>query len=91
MVLGREVPAAAAVSRLIGLAFLDRAEAGAGLLIPGCRSVHTFGMRFALDVFFLDAGGAVLRAQHGVPPGRVLSCRDAAAVLELPSRRPCRA
>jgi uncharacterized membrane protein (UPF0127 family) len=73
-------------SRLLGLALLDRSRAGAGLLIPRCASVHSFGMRFALDVFFLGAEGACLRIERGVPPGRILACRGAAAVLEIPSQ-----
>ena len=54
------------------------------LLIPGCRSVHTFGMRFALDIVFLDARGRVVRLERAVPRNRVLVCRAAAAVLEAP-------
>jgi uncharacterized membrane protein (UPF0127 family) len=61
VVLGREVPVAAGFqARLLGLAGLDRHDAGAGLLIPRCASVHTFGMRFALDLHFLDETGAVV-------------------------------
>ena len=49
--LGLEVPVATTrLSRLLGLALLRRRRAGAGLLIPRCRSVHTFGMRFPLDL-----------------------------------------
>ena len=49
------MPVATTVSsRLLGLALLRREHAGAGLLIPRCRSVHTFGMRFPIDVLFLD-------------------------------------
>jgi uncharacterized membrane protein (UPF0127 family) len=73
-------------ARLVGLAFTDRADAGAGLLIPGCRSVHTFGMRFPLDVAFLDAEGAAISWRLGVRPRRVVADRRAAAVLELPAR-----
>lgn len=72
-------------ARLLGLALLDRAAAGPGLLIPRCSSVHTFGMRFALDLHFLDAAGAVLATRLAVPPYRFASCRGAAAVLEIPS------
>jgi len=64
---------------------LDRSDAGPGLLIPGCRSVHTFGMRFALDVAFLDAEGAVISRRRAVPPRRFVADRRAAAVLELPA------
>jgi uncharacterized protein len=72
-------------ARLFGLAHLDRDEVGAGLLIPRCRSVHTFGMRFALDVVFLDATGRPLSVRFGVPPRHIVFERRAAAVLELPS------
>jgi uncharacterized protein len=81
-----EVPIAAGFrARLLGLALLDRADAGPGLLIPRCSSVHTFGMRFALDLHFLDAGGAVLAVRPAVPPRRLAGCRGAAAVLEVPA------
>lgn len=71
--------------RLSGLA-LRRAPAHA-LLIPGCRSVHTWGMRFALDLVWLDATGAVIRVDRAVGPWRVRSCRGASAVLEVPAGR----
>ena len=84
--LGREVAVATGPrARLLGLARLERAEAGAGLLIPRCASVHTFGMRFPLDVFFLDRDGTPLAARRGVPPGCLLWQRGAAAVLEIPA------
>jgi len=83
---GVEVPVARGpLSRLLGLAWLDRGRAGSGLLIPRCASVHTFGMRFPLDLYFLDREGAVLRVRRQVPPGRIVSCRGADAVLELPA------
>ena len=85
-VLGLEVPVARSHrARLLGLALLRRAQAGPGLLIPRCRSVHTFGMRFALDLVFLDLDGRRLRAVPEVPPFRVVACRGAAAVLEIPA------
>lgn len=72
-------------ARLLGLALLPRERAGAGLLIPRCASVHTFGMRFALDVVFLDAALRPLTIHRAVPPGRLLVCRGARAVLEVPA------
>jgi uncharacterized membrane protein (UPF0127 family) len=84
--LGVEVPVARKHrTRLLGLALLSRPLAGEGLLIPNCHSVHTFGMRFSLDVLFLDDEERVLDLRRGVPPGRVLRCPRAMAVLELPS------
>jgi uncharacterized protein len=84
--LGFEVPVATTgLSRLLGLAFLSSERAGAGLLIRGCRSVHTFGMRFDLDVLFLDSEGRVLEVRRSVRAGRILRCPAADSVLELPS------
>jgi uncharacterized membrane protein (UPF0127 family) len=85
-VLGIEVPVATGVrARLLGLAFLDRDEAGPGLLIPRCSGVHTFGMRFELDLFFLDRDGRTRSVRRRVSPRRFAWDRSAAAVLELPS------
>jgi hypothetical protein len=82
---GREVRVAATVrARLMGLAGL-RAPPPCGLLLVRTRSVHTFGMRFALDVYFLDGDGRVLFVHRGVPPRRLRRCRGARAVLEIPS------
>lgn len=84
--LGREVRLARGPrARLLGLAHLDREEAGPGLLIPRCASVHTFGMRFGLDLFFLGEGGEVVAVRLGVPARRLASCGQAKAVLELPA------
>lgn len=86
VVLGREVRVAVGFrARLLGLAHLDRAEAGPGLLIPRCSSVHTFGMRFALDVYLLDESGAILAAHPRLGPRRAVVMRRASAVLEIPA------
>ncbi len=52
------------------------------LLLPRCRSVHTLGMRFALDLVWLDGAGRVVRVDRHVRPWRVRSCRRARSVLE---------
>ena len=81
---GIEVPIATTLtSRLLGLAWLEWEHAGAGLLLPGCHSIHTFGMRFKLDLALLDARGRSLRTIRGVPPRRVVGHRAADAVLEI--------
>ena len=72
-------------TRLRGLSFRDRAAAGQGLLIPRCSSVHTFGMRFELDLYFLGRDGEVIAVHRRVPPRRVVWQRGACAVLEIPS------
>jgi uncharacterized membrane protein (UPF0127 family) len=86
LVYDREVPVADRFrARLLGLSLLDREDAGPGLLIPRCAAVHTFGMRFALDVRFLDADGVLLSSRRAVPPRRFVAHRGAAAVLEIPA------
>jgi uncharacterized protein len=54
-------------------------------LIPHCSSVHTFGMRFALDIVFLDGCGRPLSVSRGVSRCRIVFDRRAEAALELPS------
>ena len=75
------VVARSPLARLLGLA-LRRRPPGHALLLPRCRSVHTFGMRFPLDLIWLDRAGRVVRVDEAVPPWRVRSCRGADAVLE---------
>ena len=71
-------------SRLLGLAFLDASDLprSHALLLPRCASIHTFGMRFPIDVAFLDGDGLVLRVIRDLPPRRFRKCRRAAACLE---------
>ena len=51
-----------------GLARLDDMPATLALHLVPCRSVHTFGMRFALDLIWLDRDGDVVRVDTAVPP-----------------------
>lgn len=68
------------LARLRGLAFSEPTTDA--LHIPGCRSVHTFGMRYPLDLVWLDGGGAIVRIDRDVPPGRVRCCLAARSVVE---------
>src|SRR4051812_13349061 len=71
------------LARLRGLAWRD--DAPGALHLPRCRSVHTFGMRFPLDLFWLDASGDLVRVDRDVAPRRFKSCRHARSVLEVRS------
>jgi uncharacterized membrane protein (UPF0127 family) len=70
-------------ARLRGLAGLAGLPPGVALLLPDCRSVHTFGMRFALDLVWLGSDGGVVRVDRGVRPRRLRTCLRAGAVLEV--------
>ena len=70
--------------RMRGLLRRERLPPGRGLLIENARSIHTFGMRFAIEAAFLDAERRVV-AVRSLPPGRVTLPRARArAVLECP-------
>jgi len=79
--------AADPLARLLGLAGLRALPPASGLLLPRTRSIHTLGMRFALDLVWLDGDGRAVRVDRGVRPWRVRGCRGARAVVELPSPR----
>ena len=69
-------------ARLRGLAWRREPPDGWALLFPRCRSVHTFGMRFPIDLVFLDRHGWPIAIRRSVRPGRIVRCRRAAAVIE---------
>jgi uncharacterized membrane protein (UPF0127 family) len=58
---------------------------GEGLWIVPCESVHTFGMRFPIDLVYLDRQCRVKRLRSNVPPWRLSACFTAHSVLELPA------
>jgi uncharacterized protein len=73
------------VTRLRGLLGRAGLEQGEGLLLRPASSVHTFFMRFPIDVVFLDRALVVLGIADSVDPWRAASRRGAKAVLELPA------
>jgi uncharacterized membrane protein (UPF0127 family) len=86
---GRDLPGGLRVAeahtraaRLKGLAKLDAMPASTALHIPKCWSVHTFTMRFPLDLIWLDRHGRVVRVDENVPPRRVRTCVRARSVVE---------
>ena len=63
-------------ARLLGLAGLAAVEPGRALVIPRCRSVHTFGMRFPIDVAFVGWPTAA-------PRGAVLALHEAVGAMRV--------
>jgi uncharacterized membrane protein (UPF0127 family) len=70
-------------SRAIGLLATRRLEDPCGLWIKPCNSIHTFWMRYPIDVLFLDKAGTVLRVVPEIRPWRIAGCRRAHTTLEL--------
>lgn len=71
------------LSRLRGLARLDELPGDRGLLLTRTKSVHTLGMRFALDLVWLGRRGDVVRVDHDVAPRKHRACREARSVVEV--------
>lgn len=69
-------------SRRRGLARLDRLPPNHALHIPQTPSVHTFGMRFALDLIWLGKDGSIVGIDRDVAPGRIVFSRGARSVIE---------
>jgi uncharacterized membrane protein (UPF0127 family) len=56
--------------RMKGLLGRTTLPDGHGLLILPCNAVHTLGMRFAIDLYFFDKTGNLVRTYRQVPPGK---------------------
>lgn len=70
--------------RARGLLGRPRLEEGEGLLISPCRSVHTIGMGYPIDVAFLDAEGTIVATYPRLAPNRRTPWHGAAdCALEL--------
>jgi hypothetical protein len=71
--------------RRVGLLKHESLPPGQGLWIAPCEAVHTFGMRFPIDVLFLDRKHKVLKVRENMPRARISACLWAHSVLELPA------
>jgi uncharacterized membrane protein (UPF0127 family) len=71
--------------RRVGLLQHKSLAAGQGLWIVPCESVHTFFMKFPIDLVYLDKRLRVRKVRHAVPPWRLSACFTAHSVLELPA------
>ena len=68
-----------------GLLGRDRLAGGEGLWIVPCEAVHTFGMRFPIDLVYLDRQHRIVKIRSNVGPGRISGCLRAHSVIELPA------
>ena len=74
-------------TRRDGLAGLPELPDDSGLLIAPCRSIHTIGMRFALDLVWLDADEDVRTVAHDIAPRRQRTDWRARSVIEVAGGR----
>ena len=71
--------------RRTGLLKHDRLDPGQGLWIVPCESVHSFFMKFTIDLVYLDRDRKVRKVRHRMVPWRLSACLTAHSILELPA------
>jgi uncharacterized protein len=72
-------------SRRQGLLGRDSLAADSALIIAPSNAVHTFFMRFPIDILFVRRDGLVVKARRTVRPWRMTGSLRAYAVIELPA------
>jgi uncharacterized membrane protein (UPF0127 family) len=72
-------------SRRKGLLDHDALADGSAMIIAPTSAIHTFAMRFAIDVIFVSKDGRVLKVRQHVRPRRIAAAWRAHAVVELPA------
>jgi len=74
------------LARMKGLLGRKGLEPGESLWIKPCNSIHTIGMRFPIDVAFLDSSNTVVKIKNGLPSNRVTGIYfRASSVIECPA------
>ena len=74
------------LERMVGLLGRQGLQEGEALIFPGCRSIHMWGMRFAIDAIFVDRAWRVVVLRPRLAPWRlVLPVPGAWGVVEAPA------
>lgn len=75
-------------ARFLGLMGRESIPADEAVLFPKCNSIHTFFMRFAIDVVVVSASGEVIKVIVAMKPWRMmLPVRGARDIVELAAHR----
>jgi hypothetical protein len=77
--------ATTSVKRRTGLLKHTGLEPGEGLWIAPCESIHTFAMKFPIDVIFLNKKKQILKTRQNMVKSRIAFSLRAYSVLELPA------
>lgn len=73
------------LERLKGLMFITNMEDNTALVLEPCNSIHTFFMRFPIDVIFASKEGKILHVIEGMKPFRISKIvKGARYVIEVP-------
>ncbi|MBD3264370.1 MAG: DUF192 domain-containing protein [Candidatus Omnitrophica bacterium] len=74
-------------SRFLGLMFKKQMEKDSALVFYKAPSIHTFFMRFPIDIIFLDRQLRVIKITPYLKPWRIVNCFGSFATVELPGGR----
>ncbi|HTW45103.1 MAG TPA: DUF192 domain-containing protein [Acidobacteriaceae bacterium] len=77
--------ATASAARRKGLLGRTGLPDGGGLWIVPCESVHTFFMKFPIDLIYIDRKSTVKKVRRNVSPWRLSACLSAHSIIELPA------
>ncbi len=73
--------------RSIGLILEKHFSEGKGLIIKPCCSIHTFFMKFNIDILFINKNNEIIALYENVKPWRILPIHATSSyVIELPSK-----
>jgi uncharacterized membrane protein (UPF0127 family) len=67
-----------------GLSRIELTDDIEPMMFSRCRSIHTFGMKFDLDVVFLDKNNVVLGRRQVKPRRIVFGPRSTHSIVEIP-------
>jgi hypothetical protein len=79
------IPAFESATRRKGLLGRDSLAEGAAMIIAPTNAIHTFWMRFAIDVAFVRRNGEVVKIHEALAPWRAAVGATAYAAIELPA------
>jgi uncharacterized membrane protein (UPF0127 family) len=74
------------LTRLKGLMFRAQLSQGGGLYLHPCKSIHTFFMKFPIDVLYLNKDWKIVGLEEQLQPGKIgRNVPGAVSVIELES------
>ena len=72
--------------RFIGLLGREYLRKGEGLMLVNCKSIHTFFMRFPIDIVFININHEIIYMKENVKPWRAVNfVKKAYATIEMPA------
>ena len=81
----RLIPAFDSATRRTGLLQHGELPEGSAMIIAPSNAIHTFFMKFPIDLVYLDKKRKVRKVRHAVPAWRLSACLTAHSILELPA------